>query len=59
VANGSALSEFVGDSCKGVDLPIDGEKLAALIQEAQFNGTPPGVLDWDEVAGRVLSVYGG
>jgi len=58
VANGSALSEFVGDSCKGVDVPIDGEKLAGLIREAQFNGMPTNVLDWDEVAGRVLKVYG-
>jgi glycosyltransferase involved in cell wall biosynthesis len=59
VASGSALSEFVGDSCQGVDLPIDGERLAAVIREAQFKGTPPNVLDWDEVAGRILNVYGG
>jgi glycosyltransferase involved in cell wall biosynthesis len=59
VANGSALSEFVGDSCKGVDLPIDGEKLAGYITDAKFDGQPPNVLDWDEVAERVLKVYRG
>lgn len=58
VANGSALSEFVGDSCKGVDVPIAGEKLAEFVQEAKFNGMPRNVLDWDEVAERVLKVYG-
>ncbi len=58
VASGSALSEFVGDSCKVVDLPIEAEKLAEYIHNAQFNGAPPNVLDWDEVAKRVLELYG-
>jgi len=58
VARGSALSEFVGDSCKGVDVPIAGERLAEYVQEAQFNGMPKNVLDWDEVASRVAKVYG-
>jgi glycosyltransferase involved in cell wall biosynthesis len=58
VANGSALSEFVGDSCNGIDLPISGEKLAEYITAARFNGMPRNVLDWDEVVGRVLKVYG-
>jgi hypothetical protein len=39
-------------------VPIEGEKLAQLMKEAQFNGMPRNVLDWDEVAGRVLKVYG-
>ena len=58
VANGSALSEFAGDSCKAVELPISGEELAADIEAAVFAGTPPGVLDWDDVVERVLKVYG-
>lgn len=60
VANGSALEEFVdGDTCKGVDLPIDGEALAKLIESAQFKELPKSVLDWDQVAGMVLGIYGG
>lgn len=59
VANGSALSEFVGGSCKGVDLPIDGEALAEAIRAAAFNGVPANILDWDEVADMVLKVYTG
>jgi glycosyltransferase involved in cell wall biosynthesis len=59
VANGSALSEFVGDSCQGVDLPVGGEELAERIMEARFKGQPRNVLDWDEVAERTLGVYGG
>jgi glycosyltransferase involved in cell wall biosynthesis len=58
VANGSALSEFVGDSCAGVDVPIDGETLARYIDGAKFSGMPANVLDWDEVADRLLAVYG-
>lgn len=57
VAKGSALSEFVGPSCQGVDLPIGGEELAKLIESAQFKGQPPNVLDWDEVAEKVLAAY--
>jgi len=57
VANGSALSEFAGDSCKAVELPISGEDLAADIEGAVFSGTPRGVLDWDEVVDKVLKVY--
>lgn len=58
VANGSALTEFVGDSCKGVDVPIAGEKLAEYVTAARFNEMPRNVLDWDEVVERVLKVYG-
>jgi glycosyltransferase involved in cell wall biosynthesis len=59
VANGSALSEFVGDSCQGVDLPVGGEKLAEYVKDAQFKGQPRNVLDWDEAVEKVLKVYGG
>ena len=60
VANGSALEEFVdGDTCKGVDLPIDGETLAKLIEDARFKEVPKSVLDWDQVADMLLSIYGG
>ncbi|WP_174589772.1 glycosyltransferase family 4 protein [Methanocella conradii] len=59
VAKGSALDEFIGESCKGVDLPIEGEKLAEIIQNARFRGMPRNVLDWDEVTERVISVYEG
>ncbi len=57
VANGSALSEFVGPSCQGVDLPIGGEELAKCIEKARFDGRPPNVMDWDEVTEKVLQVY--
>ena len=57
VASGSALSEFVGTSCKAVDLPVAGETLAEYITAAQFKDMPGNVLDWDEVAERVLKVY--
>jgi glycosyltransferase involved in cell wall biosynthesis len=58
VANGSALSEFLGPSCNGVDLPIEGEKLADLITSAQFEGMPQNILDWDDVVNDLLKVYG-
>jgi len=58
VARGSALEEFEGDSCRVVDVPVAGEKLAGYVQDAKFAGTPRNVLDWDEVAGRVSKVYG-
>jgi glycosyltransferase involved in cell wall biosynthesis len=58
VARGSALEEFGGDSCQVVDVPIEGGKLTEYVKEAQFNGMPKNVLDWDEVAERVLEVYG-
>lgn len=58
VANGSALAEFVdGISCNGVDLPIDGIKLAGLIESAKFSGPSKNVLDWDDVVGSLLKVY--
>ena len=59
VANGSALSEFVGSSCQGVDVPVDGKVLADAIDAAQFNEVPGNVIDWDEVAEKILKVYGG
>ncbi len=59
VANGSALSEFACDSCRGVDLPVGGEELAEYIAEARFGGMPRNVLDWDDVSERVLGVYEG
>jgi glycosyltransferase involved in cell wall biosynthesis len=59
VANGSALAEFAGDSCRAVDLPINGEELAGYITAAQFNGMPRNVLDWDEVVERVEKIYEG
>jgi glycosyltransferase involved in cell wall biosynthesis len=58
VARGSALSEFEGASCRVVDVPIGGEKLAGYITDARFDGMPRNVLDWDEVAKRVLEAYG-
>jgi hypothetical protein len=58
VAGGSALEEFGGDSCRVIDVPVDGEKLAGYVEEAKFAGAPAGVLDWDEVAGRTAKVYG-
>lgn len=57
VAGGSALSEFAGASCKAVDLPVEGERLAKHIEAARFDGMPGNVLDWDEVAEKVLGVY--
>jgi len=59
VASGSALSEFTGPSCQGVDLPISGEELAKCIEKARFDGQPPNVIDWDEVTDKVLGVYEG
>jgi glycosyltransferase involved in cell wall biosynthesis len=58
VASGSALSEFAGPSCQEVDLPVSGEELAGRIERARFSGMPKNVLDWDEVAARLLEVYG-
>ena len=60
VAKGSALEEFVdGASCKSVDLPIEGESLAKLIDEARFTEVPKSVLDWDQVVDMLLGEYGG
>lgn len=59
VASGSALSEFVDGSCRSVDLPVGGEKLAEYLMDAQFKGVPGNILDWEEVVERTLSIYGG
>ncbi len=59
VANGSALEEFAdGDTCKSVDLPVNEETLAKLIESARFKEVPKSVLDWDQVADMLLDVYG-
>ncbi len=58
VAGGSALSEFVCDSCQGVGLPISGEELAERLNNAKFKGLPHNILDWDEVVERVQKIYG-
>jgi len=67
VANTSALSEWVDNtSCFGIGVPVDLDELAALVRKAigsNFNridakkriGTK--ILDWEQVAGKLESIY--
>jgi glycosyltransferase involved in cell wall biosynthesis len=67
VANTSALSEWVdGESCFGVSLPIDLNEVARLINYVLDNGVDSRnmkkwfgtkILDWDQVAGKLESIY--
>ncbi|MCD1294184.1 glycosyltransferase family 1 protein [Methanocella sp. CWC-04] len=61
VAKTSALSEFIdGSSCRGVDLPVEAEHLAAEIKAAKFEGSgAKKIMDWDEVVDKLLNVYAG
>ncbi len=58
VARSSSLAEFVdGGLCRGVDLPVSAEKLAAEVQRVARVPYRKEILDWDEAAERMLSVY--
>jgi glycosyltransferase involved in cell wall biosynthesis len=59
VANTSALTEWVdGKNCFGIDYPVDVQKLSGLVMSTIGRTVEaPGLLDWDEVADRVLDVY--
>lgn len=59
VAKTSALSEFVdGGLCRGVDLPVAPATLAEEVLNAKRVPYTKPILDWDEVAERLLKVYG-
>jgi glycosyltransferase involved in cell wall biosynthesis len=59
VANESALREWVdGKNCFGITCPIDPQELSNLIKSTIGRKVEaPNLLDWDEVADRVLDVY--
>ncbi len=58
VAKSSSLAEFVdGRLCRGVDLPVSPEGLAAEIAGATRGPYTKAIPDWDEAAARMLAVY--
>jgi len=59
VANTSALAEWVdGENCFGIDYPIDLDALADLIIKVIGEKVcKPAVLDWNEVANRLVELY--
>jgi glycosyltransferase involved in cell wall biosynthesis len=59
VATTSALVEWIDDvNCFGIDIPINLEKLKALIDRAMNRRATAGtVLDWTTIAGNVLNLY--
>lgn len=58
VAKSSSLAEFVDNGlCRGVDLPVDPERLAGEIRMTVRVPYTKEILDWDEVAARMLAVY--
>ncbi len=58
VAKSSSLAEFVDNGlCRGVDLPVSPERLAGEIRMTAKVPYTKEILDWDEVAARMLAVY--
>jgi glycosyltransferase involved in cell wall biosynthesis len=58
VAKSSSLAEFVdGGLCRGVDLPVSPERLAGEIRKTAKVPYTKEILDWDDVAARMLAVY--
>jgi glycosyltransferase involved in cell wall biosynthesis len=58
VAKSSSLAEFVDNGlCRGVDLPVSPERLAGEVRMTARVPYTKEILDWDEVAARMLAVY--
>ncbi|OPY27287.1 MAG: putative glycosyl transferase [Methanocella sp. PtaU1.Bin125] len=58
VARSSSLAEFAdGGLCRGVDLPVRPERLAAEVLMAARVPYTKEIPDWDEAAARMLAVY--
>ena len=59
VANTSALTEWIdGENCFGIDYPINITRLVGLIDSVcGRRANRSGILDWDEVAERLVAVY--
>jgi glycosyltransferase involved in cell wall biosynthesis len=58
VAKAASLAEFVdGGLCRGVDLPVSPERLAGEIERVARVPYTKEILDWDDVAARMLAVY--
>ncbi|HMK48193.1 MAG TPA: glycosyltransferase family 4 protein [Methanocella sp.] len=60
VAKSSSLSEFVDEGlCRGIDLPTSPKTIADAVLGAKKVPYTKEILDWDDVARRLLSVYMG
>ena len=59
VARTSALAEWIdGKGCFGIDLPIDYNRLANVIESVVgLRVAKPNVLDWDDVVRRLVGLY--
>jgi glycosyltransferase involved in cell wall biosynthesis len=58
VAKSSSLAEFVdGGLCRGVDMPVNPERLADEILTMARVPYRKEILDWDDAAERMLAVY--